>query len=218
MLELQLEELLASCFPLDVLEPVAKGEFGSDVLQRVMVSMGQACGAILWETKRTKNWSDAWLPKLRGDQRSAKAELALLVSEVLLKGVESFELIDGVWITHPRFSLPVASVLRQSLMELTATHTSQEEQQTKIEQVYQYSTGPRFRHRVEAIVERFPEMQGDLNREREATMRLWAKREAQIQEGVDSTVGTYGDFQGIADRAMQEIPALETPLIESKEE
>ncbi|WP_141678754.1 DUF2130 domain-containing protein, partial [Acinetobacter baumannii] len=87
----------ANRFPLDILEPVAKGEFGGDVLQRVIGPTGQACGAILWETKRTKNWSDGWLPKLRGDQRAAKAELALLVSEVLPKNVESFELVDGVW-------------------------------------------------------------------------------------------------------------------------
>jgi len=203
---------------LGILEPVAKGEFGGDVLQRVIGPTGQACGAILWETKRTKNWSDGWLPKLRGDQRAAKAELALLVSEVLPKNVESFELVDGVWITHPRYTIPVASVLRQSLIELAAARLSQDGQLTKTELVYQYLTGPRFRHRVEAIVERFSEMQDDLNRERKATMRLWAKREAQIQGVIDSTVGMYGDLQGIAGRAMQEIPALETPLIEDKEE
>lgn len=218
VLELQLEALLGSRFPADLLEPVAKGEFGGDVLQRVVGPAGQTCGAILWETKRTKNWSDAWLPKLRGDQRAAKAELALLVSEALPKGVESFELIEGVWISHPRFAVPVASVLRQSLIELAAARLSQEGQQTKTELVYQYLTGPRFRHRVEAIVERFSEMQEDLNRERKATMRLWAKREAQIQGVIDSTVGMYGDLQGIAGRAMQEIPALETPLIESKDD
>jgi hypothetical protein len=218
VLELQLEAVLGSRFPLDVLEPVAKGEFGGDVLHRIVGPVGQPCGAILWETKRTKNWSDAWLPKLRGDQRAAKAELALLVSEALPKGVESFDLMDGVWITHPRFVLPVASVLRQSLIELAAARLSQEGQQTKTEQVYQYLTGPRFRHRVGAIVERFSEMQDDLNRERKATMRLWAKREAQIQGVIDSTVGMYGDLQGIAGRAMQEIPALETPLVEGQED
>lgn len=218
VLELQLEVLLGNRFPLDVLEPVAKGEFGGDLLQRVIGPAGQVCGAILWETKRTKNWSDAWLSKLRSDQRTAKAELALLISEALPKGVESFELIDGVWVAHPRFVLPVASVLRQSLIELAASRISQEGQQTKTELVYQYLTGPRFRHRVEAIVERFSEMQDDLNRERKATMRLWAKREAQIQGVIDSTVGMYGDLQGIAGRAMQEIPALETPLIENNEE
>lgn len=218
VLELQLETLLGGRFPLDVLEPVAKGEFGGDLLERVVGPTGQACGAILWETKRTKNWSDAWLPKLRGDQRAAKAELALLISEALPKGVESFELIDGVWVAHPRFVLPLAAVLRQSLIELAVARLSQDGQQSKTELVYQYLTGPRFRHRVEAIVERFSEMQDDLNRERKTTMRLWAKREAQIQGVIDSTVGMYGDLQGIAGRAMQEIPALEIPLIESKED
>ena len=217
VLELQLEALLGNRFPLDVLEPVAKGEFGGDVLHRVVGPTGQACGAILWETKRTKNWSDGWLPKLRGDQRTAKAELALLISEALPKGVESFELIDGVWVAHPRYALPVASVLRQSLIELAAARVAQEGQQSKTELVYQYLTGPRFRHRVEAIVERFSEMQDDLNRERKATMRLWAKREAQIQGVIDSTVGMYGDLQGIAGRAMQEIPALQTPLLDVEE-
>jgi hypothetical protein len=218
VLELQLETLLGGRFPFDVLEPVAKGEFGGDLLQRVVGPMGQACGAILWETKRTKNWSDTWLPKLRNDQRAAKAELALLISETLPKEVESFELIDGVWVAHPRFLLPVAAVLRQSLIELAATRLSQEGQHTKTELVYQYLTGPRFRHRIEAIVERFSEMHEDLNRERKATMRLWAKREAQIQGVIDSTVGMYGDLQGIAGRAMPEIPALEIPLIENKED
>lgn len=218
VLELQLETLLGTRFPLDVLEPVAKGEFGGDVIHRVMGPTGQPCGAILWETKRTKSWSQAWLAKLRGDQRSAKAEVALLVSEALPKGVESFDFIDGVWVTHPRFVLPVAAALRQSLIELAAARLSQDGQQTKTEQIYQYLTGSRFRHRVEAIIEHFSEMQADLNRERKATMRLWAKREAQIQGVIDSTVGMYGDLQGIAGRAMQEIPALEQPLIESKEE
>lgn len=217
VLELQLEVLLGSRFPLDILEPVAKGEFGGDLLQRVTGPTGQACGAILWETKRTRNWSDSWLSKLRGDQRAAKAELALLISEALPKGVESFELIDGVWVAHPRFLLPVAAVLRQSLVELAAARLSSDGQQTKTELVYQYLTGPRFRQRVEAIVERFSEMQDDLNRERKATQRLWSKREAQIQGVIDSTVGMYGDLQGIAGRVMQEIAALEVPLIEDSE-
>jgi Uncharacterized protein conserved in bacteria (DUF2130) len=42
--------------------------------------------------------------------------------------------------------------------------------------VYRYLTGPRFRHRIEAVVERFTEMQADIDRERKAMTRLWAKR------------------------------------------
>ena len=214
VLELQLESILAARFPMDVQEPVAKGEFGGDLLHRIVGPVGQLCGSILWETKRTKNWSDGWLIKLRSDQRAAKAELSILVSDALPKGVGSFDHIDGVWVAHPRYVIPIAVALRQSLIEISATRVAREGQETKMELVYNYLTGSNFRHRIEAIVERFTEMQDDLNRERKATMRLWAKRQAQIQGVVDTTVGMYGDLQGIAGRAMQEIPALEIPLLE----
>ena len=207
--ELELENLLRTKFPFDSIEPVPKGEFGGDVLHRVRAPNGQASGTILWEFKRTKNWSDAWLVKLRDDQRTAKAEVAVIVSQVLPKGVETFELIDGVWVTHPRAALPVAAILRQTLLDLAMSRQSSEGQQTKTEMVYQYLTGPRFKHRVEAIVEAFSSMQEDLDKERKAIMKQWAKREEQIERVMGATVGMYGDLQGIAGKSLQEIEGLE---------
>jgi hypothetical protein len=78
--ELELEALLRGAFPRDVIEPVAKGEYGGDVLHRVIDPYGRRCGAILWESKRTKNWSDGWLGKLREDQRAAVARFLDAVS------------------------------------------------------------------------------------------------------------------------------------------
>ena len=213
--ELELELLLRTKFTRDTIEPVPKGEFGGDVLHRVIGPLGQLCGTILWESKRTKNWSDGWLPKLRDDQRTAKAEIALLVSQVLPKGVEAFDFIDGVWVTESRCAIPVAIALRQSLVELATARQAGEGQKTKMEMVYQYLTGPRFRHRVEAIVEKFEDMQADLDKERKTMTRLWAKREEQIKGVIETTVGMYGDLQGIAGRTMQEIEGLETRLLES---
>ena len=216
-LELELENLLRTRFPRDLIEPVAKGEFGGDVLQRVMGPLDQSCGTILWESKRTKNWSDLWLAKLRGDQRTAKADIALLVSNALPKGIDAFDLVDGVWVTEPRCAIPVAIALRQSLIELATARDAKKGQQTKMELVYDYLTGPRFRHRVEAIVEKFSDMQADLDRERKAMTRLWAKREAQIKGVIEATVGMYGDVQGIAGQALDEIEALTLPMIEAGE-
>jgi len=207
--ELELENLLRSKFPFDAIEPVPKGEYGGDVLHRVVGAGGQHGGSILWEFKRTKNWSDAWLAKLRDDQRSAKAEIAVIVSQVLPKGVETFEMVEGVWVTHPRAALPVAMILRQSLLELALARQVSEGQQTKTEMVYQYLTGPRFRQRVEAIVEAFSTMQEDLDKERKAIMKQWAKREEQIMRVMGATVGMYGDLQGIAGKSLQEIEGLE---------
>jgi hypothetical protein len=217
-LEIELESLLRSRFPRDLIEPVAKGEFGGDVVHRVLAVNGQRCGTILWESKRTKAWNGAWLAKLRDDQRAAKAEIALIISSALPKDVESFDLIENVWVAEPRFAIPLAIALRQSLIDIAASRQAQEGQQTKTELMYAYLTGPRFRHRIEAIVEKFTDMQADLNRERATMTRLWAKREEQLRGVLDSTPGLYGDLQGIAGRAMQEIESLDVLMIEVKGE
>jgi len=215
--ELELEENLRREFSLDVIEPVPKGEFGGDVVQRVVSVSGQPCGMILWESKRTKNWSDGWLPKLREDQRAAKADIAVIVSQSLPKGLDTFQTIDGVCVTHPRLVLPVATLLRQSLIEVAQSRQAIQGQQAKTEMVYDYLTSPRFRQRIEAIVEAFSTMQADLERERKVITKQWAKRDEQINRVMKSTVGMYGDLQGIAGKSLQEIESLEMQLLEVDE-
>jgi hypothetical protein len=212
--ELELESLLRLKFPFDLVEPVAKGEYGGDALQTVVSTGGSSCGAILWECKRTRNWSDGWLAKLREDQRGAKAEFAVLVSRALPKEIETFDVVDGIWVTHPRCALPVATVLRHLLLQLRGARHVAEGQQTKTEMVYQYLTGPRFRQRIDAIVEAFTTMHEDLDRERKAIMKQWAKREEQIERVMGATVGLYGDLQGIAGKSLQEIESLELRALE----
>jgi hypothetical protein len=220
--ELELESLLSAKFPLDQIHPVPKGEFGGDVLQHVAGPYGQACGTILWESKRTKNWSDGWLVKLREDQRQAKAELAVIVSQTLPKEIDTFDLKEEVWVTHPKEALPLAMALRQGLMEVAAAKQATEGQQTKMEMVYDYLMGPRFRQRVQAIVEAFSTMQEDLDKERKVMTKQWAKREEQIGRVMQATVGMYGDLQGIAGKTLKEIEGLEIqsldgPIVESSE-
>ncbi|HYE28806.1 MAG TPA: DUF2130 domain-containing protein [Allosphingosinicella sp.] len=217
--ELDLESMLATKFPRDTIVPVAKGEYGGDLIHRVFGSNGQEAGTILWEAKRTKNWSDGWLAKLRADQRNAKADLALIVSQALPRDMNvAFDLIDGVWVTEPKCAGAVAVALRESLIALSAARQAGEGQQTKSEMIYEYLTGPRFRQRVEAIVEKFTDMQEDLSRERRAMTKLWARREEQIHSVVESTAGMYGDLQGIAGRNLQEIEALELLAVEGPRE
>lgn len=214
--ELELESLLRTKFPLDAIQPVPKGEFGGDVLHMVIGPLGQHCGTMLWEFKRTKNWNDGWLPKLRDDQRTAKAEIAIIVSNALPKGVHTFDHADGVWVTDVRCAVPLAIALRHSLLEIASARNSVEGQQTKMDLVYRYLTGPRFKHRIEAMVEKFGDMQTDLDRERKAMTRLWAKREEQIKGAVEAMAGMYGDLQGIAGRTMQEITGLDLLQIEGE--
>jgi Uncharacterized protein conserved in bacteria (DUF2130) len=216
VLEVELESQLRARFPRDLIEPVPKGEFGGDVLHHVFGASGQNCGTILWESKQTKAWHDGWLVKLRDDQRVAKAEIALIVSSALPKGVKAFDLVENVWVTEPRFAIPLAIALRQSLIDVAGSRLTQRGQQTKMALIYRYLTGPQFRHRIDAIVEKFTDMREDLDRERKVLTKLWARREEQLKCVLDSTAGLYGDLQGIAGHSMPELECLDILLIEGE--
>jgi len=207
--ELELEALLRNRFSGDIIEPVPRGEFGGDIIHRVRNHVAQICGTMLWEAKSTKAWNNRWLEKLRADQRSTNAEIGLIVSNVLPAGVETFDRIDNVWVTKKRFAIPLAIALRQSLIQVANSRQAAIGQRTKMEMVYQYLTGPQFRHRIDVIVEKFTDMQSDLDRERKAMVRIWAKREEQLKSVIDSSAGLYGDLQGIAGRALPEIDSLD---------
>jgi hypothetical protein len=211
--EIELETLLRARFPHDSIDPVPKGEHGGDVLHCVVTPVGVACGKILWEAKRTKNWSDGWLPKLREDQRAAKAEVAVIVSQALPKGLDCFDLVDGVWVISSQVLLPMACALREFLMGLALARQAREGQQTKIAQVYEYLTGPEFRHHVEAILEKTSNLHADLKKERDFMTKQWAKREKHIRQVGDSMLGIYGDLQGIAGKTLLELENLDVKLL-----
>ncbi|MEP2642014.1 DUF2130 domain-containing protein [Roseobacter sp.] len=210
--EIVLEETLAAAFPIDAFVPVAKGVSGADVRQNVTGPNGVA-GSILWESKRTKNWTAGWLAKLRDDQRTSGCEIAVITSQALPDGVESFGMVDGIWVCAPRYAVPLASSLRQGLIDVAGAKGRAMGQETKMEMIYDYLTGTQFKQRVDAIVERFEDMQDNLRKERVFIERQWALRAKQIDLVIASTVGMHGDLQGIAGRSMPEIESVETLLI-----
>ena len=214
--EIVLEDTLSGAFPMDGFVPVAKGVSGADVRQDVTGPNGVA-GSILWESKRTKNWTAGWLAKLRDDQRSSGCEVAVITSHALPEGVDSFGLIDGIWVCAPRFAVPLATSLRQGLFDVAGARGHAMGQETKMEMVYNYLTGTQFKQRVDAIVERFEDMQDNLRKERVFIEKQWALRAKQIDLVIASTVGMHGDLQGIAGRAMPEIERVEALLVDNGE-
>jgi hypothetical protein len=207
--EQNIEALLQERFPQDSIERVPKGEHSADIVHVVKTSGGVPCGTILWESKRTRFWNDNWLEKLRDDQRSMMASSACIVSSALPKSVDAFDFIDGVWVASPRCLIPVAVILRQAMLDVAAVRVEGHGQKTKMELLYQYLLSQRFRHRVEAVVEKFSDMHDDLDKERKTMTRLWLKREMQIQSVIESTAGMYGDLQGIVGKTLKEIDGLD---------
>ncbi|MDD4957347.1 MAG: DUF2130 domain-containing protein [Candidatus Omnitrophica bacterium] len=211
VLELELEDMLKEEFVFDEIDPVSKGVKGGDVIQTVKTQSGRVCGKILWETKRTKTWSDKWLQKLKDDQRDAKADVAVIVSEVLPPGLTHFRQIEGVWVASLGAANSLALALRVILTKVAVEKSLQEGKAEKKELVYNYLTGPEFRNRVEAIVESFVGMKEDLDREKRAMNKIWDKREKQIERVVLNIGGMQGDIEGLAGMSLPKIEILELP-------
>jgi hypothetical protein len=211
--ELDLQAKLTAAFPFDSITEVAKGVNGADCSQVVASPTGAHCGLILWESKRTKNWSDGWLPKLREDGRKAQADLLVIVSQTLPEELSaaSFGCIDSVWVCAPLLATTLALALRATLLAVHNTKQVQAGMLSKSEEVYAYVTGPQFRHRVEALVEAFTAMNEDLAAEQKSMQRQWAKRATQIERILTSTTGMFGDLQGIAGKALPEPVGLALP-------
>lgn len=213
VLELQLEEVLRTNFPSDEINPVAKGKKGADVFQKVLTSSGEYCGTILWEAKRAK-WSNKWIPKLKDDQRRSKAEIGVLVSTTLPEKVSSFDVVEGVFVTDYQFVVPLATTLRNQLIEIVGIKRSIEGKVERKELLYRYlTTSPEFRQKIEMVVEAFIDLKKGLDGEKSAMERLWKKREKEIMRAVIGIAGMYGDMQGIVGASLPEIKGLELPAL-----
>jgi hypothetical protein len=209
VLEIELEDLLRAEFPFDQIEPVAKGKRGADILQKVHNASGQYCGTIIWETKRTKGWNDGWIDKLKEDQREAKAEIAVIVTTALPKEVSNFALIDGVWVAEYPLAVCLSMALRMNLIQVAHEKRAAVGKQEKMEALYGYLSGPEFSQKVEAVVKAFLSMKQDLESEKVAMNKIWAKREKQIERVVTNISQLYGDMQGIIGSSLPEIKSLE---------
>ncbi|MBF0540452.1 MAG: DUF2130 domain-containing protein [Nitrospirae bacterium] len=209
VLELELETILKAEFPQDNIEAVKKGEKGADIIHKIIDNSGRLCGQIIWEAKKTKAWSEGWIQKLKDDQRSIKADLAVIVSIMLPEDVKGFSLRNGVFVCDMKFAVNLASLLRYDLIKVSEANRALIGKDEKKEIVYGYINSIDFRQRLQAIAEAFIEMKNDIDKEKRAYQAIWAKREKQVQRVLDNTYGIYGDLKGLTGGTVQEIKILE---------
>jgi hypothetical protein len=216
--ELALEGLLRATFPHDIIEEVGKGVKGADVIQTVVNSFQQICGKIIYESKRTKAFSDSWIEKLKDDQREQGAALAVIVTETLPKDMNRFGRRDGIWICTYHEIEGLIFVLREMLLREFSLRASEENKGDKMQLLYNYLTSDEFRSRVEAIVEGFSTMKIDMEKEKRAMQNIWKQREKQIEKVISNTVDMYASVKGIAGNAIAPVKALELDTTEENGE
>ena len=208
--EEELENILRRAFPMDDISGVGQGTRGADVHQVVVDARGVKRAAILWECKNARHWSDAWIAKLKADQRGLHADAAVLVTAALPKDCRRFALIEGVLVTDFACAGALAAVLRANLLELAQARHAAVQKHDTLELLYRYLSGVEFRQRVEAMVDAFAAMRAELDQERRAAERSWARRARQIDTVTFNIAGLYGDVQGMVP-SLPRIRSLELP-------
>lgn len=207
--ELLLESILKENFPFDIIEEVGKGVEGADCVQVVRNNNGTICGRIIYESKRTKAWSNGWVDKLKADMRSRGADIAILVTQAFPKDMERFGEKDGIWICNFSEVGSVAHLLRNGIIKVYDIQKSEENKGDKMQLLYNYLTGNEFRGQVEAIVEGFMAMKQGIMKERIQMEKIWKEREKQLEKVLISTSGMYGSVKGIAGASIGNIALLD---------
>ena len=208
-LELLLEKILKENFPFDMIEEVGKGVEGADCIQTVRNSSGIICGKIIYESKRTKGWSNNWVDKLKADKRNTGADVAILVTQTFPKDMDRFGEKEGIWICNFSEVSGVAHLLRSSIIKINDIQKAQEGKGDKMQMLYDFLTGNEFRGQMEAIVEGFMAMKQSISKERIQMEKIWKEREKQIEKVLISTSGMYGSVKGIAGASIGDIPLLD---------
>jgi len=209
-LELVIESWLSSQFPFDTIDEVKKGAFGADCVQTIHTREVQNCGIICYESKNTKAWSDAWIPKLKQDMLSVNSDLGVLVTSVYPKDMKRMGFVDGIWVCSLDEFKGSSSLLRESLIRINKIMQSQENRSDKMNLLYNYMTGNEFSMQIRAIVDGFIKMQEELDKEKRSLMASWKRRQKTIDGVLANTTQMYGSLQGIAgSSAIAHIEALE---------
>lgn len=218
IMELDLERALAEAWRDDDIAPVPKGVNGADIAHTVRSPRGTECGLILWEIKRTKNWTDGWIPKLKEDVRNAKASVAVIVTQVMPKAIEEdMGQLQGVWVCKPQLAIVLGTLLRRGLLDVGRQKALSDNRGDKQSQLYNYVTGHEFAHQIQMMVETYSDMLAQISRERVAYEKLWNQRQKQAEVLLLGTANIYGSMQGhIGQGSMPKIKGLE--LLEAGED
>jgi len=206
--ELAIEEILKSIFPFDLISEVGKGIKGADVVHTVRNKIGVDCGTILYESKRTKAFNNDWITKLKMDAVACKADICIIVSEVLPDGIDRIGQKDGIWICSNNDLKGLVLVIRESLIKINDAYSSQTNKGEKMQMLYDYLTSTEFRLQIGAIIEGFIELQNSYVQEKRAMERIWNQREKLLEKVLLNTNHFIGSVKGIAGSSIPELKQI----------
>lgn len=210
-----LRDALSQAFPLDEVSDVATWVKWADLMQEVRDNFGRKAGVIVWESKNTKSWQDAWVMKLKDDTLKSGGTISILVTTVLPKDIKHFWMYDGVMVTSPSYVIHVAELLRTQILAIHKTEKSLEWKDVKMEMLYKYLSSQEFSSKMNMMVDVFSNLKSGIDMERRAMEKNWKKREKDLERATYAVTWMYGELESLM---WQALPGSEMLSLDSWED
>ncbi|MGZ4097540.1 MAG: DUF2130 domain-containing protein [Bacteroidia bacterium] len=198
--ELELVDILKSFHPTDHINRSKTGSNAADVLQLIRTKNDLEVGSIYYESKRTKTWSNDWIKKFKMDNLNTKADVLVLVTSALPRGIKRYGLIDGIWVCSIHDVGELSLVLRYGILKVQSILVKQKNKESKADVLFNYLSSDEFRQTFDSILSNFRELQNSFDKEKTSTLKYWKQREAVLNQilsdcvtfssAVNNTLGT----------------------------
>ncbi|MHB1692610.1 MAG: DUF2130 domain-containing protein [bacterium] len=215
--ELVIESELKSIYPLDTIEEIKKGQSGADILQTVFSNSGHCCGKIYYESKRTKEFNQNWIKKLKDDNLQINADALVIITETLPDN-NIFSFKDGVYIVSFREFKAISVFIRNFLLRMAENNVANANKGTKEALLYAYLTSNEFKAQFEAIVGNFKDLKDSLYKEKLRSEKVFRERDKQIDSILTNMISFHGSIKGIAGAQVADVILLEDEKMELIEE
>ena len=204
-----LKNALSQAFPIDSVEDVPTGIKWADLIQNVKNNLGQNAWVIVWESKNTKAWQDAWVMKLKEDKLKVNWNIAILVTTVLPKDMKNFWMMDDVMLCVPEFAIQVATMLRDKLISISKVEKSLEGKDIKMEMLYKYLSSEEFSSKISMMVDVISNLKWWIDAERRAMEKNWKKREKDLERATFAVTWMYWELESLMWQALPWAEKLE---------
>lgn len=207
--EEDLKNIITQAFPIDKIDDVATWVKWADLIQTVKNNFGQSIWIIVWESKNTKSWQDAWVMKLKDDKLKSNWNIAILVTSVLPKEIKHFWMVEDVMVCSPEYAIAVATMLRDKLLSISKVEKSLEWKDIKMEMLYKYLSSQEFSWKISMMVDVFSNLKWWIDAERRAMEKNWKRREKDLERATFAITGMYWELESLMWQALPWAERLE---------
>jgi len=207
--EISVENYLTSTYPLDTIESIKPGAKGADYLMHISDNGRETRSKLYVEVKRHNNFSQGWISKFNQDIREKNADIGVLATETMPKGVTKPICIDGIWIASLTDYEFVVDCLRHNLIELSRKEIVNENVLDKQSLVYNFVTSKEFARIMDLLYEAYQEELKSVDYEEKVMNKSWGKRRKNLLIIKQTTSSFIGAFEAYSGNAICEIKALE---------